>query len=64
MEIKKENTQTFDFNRLENLRESEIPLSTERKINFTLETPSMSLNINYKDKEECVMSKGLLFSGV
>ena len=63
MEIKKENTQTFDFNRLENLRESEIPLSTERKINFTLETPSMSLNINYKDKEECVMSKGLLFSG-
>ncbi len=63
MEIKKENIQKFDFNRLENLKDPEIPLSTERKINFTLDVPLISPKIKYNDKEECVMSKEKLFSG-
>ena len=56
--------QKFDFNTLEHLRDSEIPLEKNKLIKFTLEIPISQSKKKHVEINECIMSKAKLFSGL
>ena len=59
-----DNEQKFDFNTLEHLRDSEIPLEKNKQIKFTLEIPISQNKKKQVEMNECIMSKAKLFSGL